>query len=77
MMSIHIVLNYAIRKSFKDFVALKEYKDKMTRRLLASFCVIMVVRASMKKRGGTFIERERRKTKHALTFGHLSLIDNC
>ena len=49
----------------------------MTRKLLATLLVIMVVRARMKMRGGTFQERERRKTKQSLTFVHLSLIDNC
>ena len=77
MMSIHLVLNKVMRKSFRDFVELKEHKEREKRRLFSTLLITMIFRAKMKMRGGSADERERRKVRLCLQFGNLSLIDNC
>ena len=77
MMSIHLVLNKVMRKSFRDFVELKEHKEREKRRLFSTLLITMIFRAKMKMRGGSAEERARRKVRLCLQFGNLSLIDNC
>ena len=76
LMSIHVVLNRAVRKAHSDFVALKEHKEREKRRLFAIMLVCSIFRAKMKMRGGNKEERGRRKVKDCLNIGALAMIDN-
>ena len=76
LMSIHVVLNRAVRKAHSDFVALKEHKEREKRRLFAIMLVSSIFRAKMKMRGGNKEERGRRKVRDCLNLGALAKIDN-
>ena len=72
----HIVLNRILRTSYNNFIQLKAQKALEQRRLFAILLATPVLRAKMKKRGGTREERNRRAIRKVLVAGMIPMHDN-